>query len=332
MTAHALLEKARLFEREQAAAIPRKDRPLFHLTPPVGWMNDPNGFCFYKGKYHLFYQYHPYSLQWGPMHWGHAVSDDLLCWNYLPCALAPDTEADAGGCFSGTAQPLPDGRLMLVYTGVRKADAGEEAEQAQCAAFGDGVDFEKFSLNPIVSAAHLPEGYSAVDFRDPKIWLEPDGVFRMAAANRQADRQGSILLLESADGLNWRFRSELDSSREELGRMWECPDFFSLDGKRVLLVSAQEMRGQGEFHPGHGTMAIIGHYDPASARFCRESVQPLDWGLDFYAPQTVLTPDGRRVMIAWMDNWQYAKRTPRVHPWYAQMTVPREIWVEDGQC
>ena len=230
MTASALLEEARRFEQAQAALVPGEDRPLFHLTPPVGWMNDPNGFCFYKGQYHLFYQYHPYSRQWGPMHWGHAVSDDLLRWTCLPCALAPDTEADAGGCFSGTAQPMPDGRLMLVYTGVRKAGDGGEAEQAQCAAFGDGVDFEKYPLNPVVSAAGLPEGYSAADFRDPKIWLEADGVFRMAVANRQADRQGSILLLESADGLNWRFRGELDSSREQLGRMWECPDFFRLDG------------------------------------------------------------------------------------------------------
>ena len=97
------LERVRDFEREQAQKLSADERPFFHLTPLVGWMNDPNGFCWYKGQYHLFYQYHPFSRQWGPMHWGHAVSDDLLHWTYMPCALAPDTAADAGGCFSGSA-------------------------------------------------------------------------------------------------------------------------------------------------------------------------------------------------------------------------------------
>ena len=330
MTISKLLERARQFEQEQQTRISRADRPLFHLTPPVGWMNDPNGFCRYRGQYHLFYQYHPYSRVWGPMHWGHAVSDDLLRWSYLPCALAPDTEADAGGCFSGSALPLPDGRLMLAYTGVRETGGGETV-QAQCVAVGDGVDFEKSPQNPVIDASCLPEGYSAADFRDPKIWLDPDGVLRMAAANRHADRQGSILLFESENGTDWRFTAELDSTCGQYGQMWECPDFFRLDGCQVLLASAQEMRGDGEFHPGHGTMAILGEYDPVQACFRRESIQPLDWGLDFYAPQTVLTPDGRRVMIAWMDNWQYAKRTPRIHPWYAQMTLPRELTVENGR-
>ena len=111
------LERVREYEREQALKLSADERPLFHLTPLVGWMNDPNGFCYYKGQYHLFYQYHPFSRQWGPMHWGHAVSSDLLHWTYMPCALAPDTAADAGGCFSGSAVEMPDGRLMLVYCG-----------------------------------------------------------------------------------------------------------------------------------------------------------------------------------------------------------------------
>lgn len=125
------LEAARAFERRAAARIPAADRPGFHLTPPVGWMNDPNGFCFYHGAYHLFFQYYPYDTVWGPMHWGHATSADLLHWTYLPCALAPDTDADAAGCFSGSAAPLPDGRLLLMYTGLtacrRRRQAGPDA-------------------------------------------------------------------------------------------------------------------------------------------------------------------------------------------------------------
>ena len=112
----APLEAAREYERRHGAAI--CDRPLCHLTPYVGWMNDPNGFCLYQGQYHLFYQYHPYDCVWGPMHWGHAVSRDLLRWEHLPAALAPDTAADAVGCFSGSAVQTQDGRLALYYTGV----------------------------------------------------------------------------------------------------------------------------------------------------------------------------------------------------------------------
>ena len=324
------LERVRAFEREQSVKIPAGERPLFHLTPLVGWMNDPNGFCWYKGQYHLFYQYHPFSRQWGPMHWGHAVSADLLRWTYLPCALAPDTEADAGGCFSGSAVEGPDGRLMLFYTGVQPAGTFRRETQAQCVAVGDGQDFEKSLLNPVVRHAHLPEGYSAFDFRDPKVWRE-NGVYRMAVGNRHAQRQGAILLLESGDGLDWRFLAELDASDGEYGRMWECPDFFPLDGKQALIVSPQEMHAWEEFHAGYGTVAILGSYDQKDHAFARESVQPVDHGLNFYAPQTVLTPDGRRVMIGWMDSWETCKEAPRRHPWYAQMSMPRELFIENGR-
>ena len=327
----APLNRVREFEREQAMKLSAGERPLFHLTPLVGWMNDPNGFCYYKGQYHLFYQYHPFSRQWGPMHWGHAVSDDLLHWTYMPCALAPDTAADAGGCFSGSAVETPDGRLMLFYTGVQPAGTFRRETQAQCAAVGDGTDFEKSLLNPVVRHAHLPAGYSEFDFRDPKVWRDGDGMYRMAVANRHEERSGTVLLLESPDGLDWRFLTEIDACREEYGRMWECPDFFRLDGKQVLIVSPQEMYAREEFHAGYGTLAILGRYDPEDHVFIRESIQPVDHGLTFYAPQTVLAPDGRRIMIGWMDNWETCREAPRRHPWYAQMSAPRELFLNNGR-
>ena len=327
----APLERVREFEREQAMKLSAEERPLFHLTPLVGWMNDPNGFCFYKGQYHLFYQYHPFSRQWGPMHWGHAVTTDLLHWTYMPCALAPDTEADAGGCFSGSAVPMPDGRLLLAYTGVQPAGTFRRETQAQCVAVGDGTDFEKSLLNPVIRHAHLPIGYSEFDFRDPKAWLAPDGTYRMVVANRHRDRQGAILYMTSRDGLDWHFVGEIDASCEEYGRMWECPDFFPLDGKQVLLVSPQEMHAREEFHAGYGTVALLGSFEEKDCAFTRESVQPIDHGLNFYAPQTLLSPDGRRIMIAWMENWETCKEAPRRHPWYAQMTTPRELFLKDGR-
>ena len=219
------LSAARDFERQAIEGIPEGDRPLFHLTPMVGWMNDPNGFCYYKGEYHLFYQYHPYNTVWGPMHWGHAKSRDLLHWTYLPTAIAPDTDADAGGCFSGSALPLDDGRLMLLYTGVQPAGTGHKELQAQCVAIGDGVDFTKLAENPVIDAALLPQEYSAHDFRDPKIYRGKDGRIYCVVGNRHETRQGTILLFDSEDGRSWRFVTELDASRGELGRMWECPDF-----------------------------------------------------------------------------------------------------------
>ncbi len=124
------LREARKFEEASEKLIKKEDRPAFHLSVRTGWLNDPNGFCWYQGKYHLFYQYHPYSSQWGPMHWGHAVSSDLLHWEYLPAALAPDEFYDRDGCFSGSAIELPDGRHLLMYTGVSKA---EKRQLLRCA-------------------------------------------------------------------------------------------------------------------------------------------------------------------------------------------------------
>ena len=109
------LQKARAYEAEHGAAIPPAERPAYHMTPYVGWLNDPNGFSYYKGQYHQFYQYNPYDVRWAPMHWGHAVSTDLLHWEYLPCALAPDSPVDNGpGCFSGSATEMDDGKQLLM--------------------------------------------------------------------------------------------------------------------------------------------------------------------------------------------------------------------------
>lgn len=325
------LQRVREYERERSIRLDADERPLFHLTPLVGWMNDPNGFCWYKGQYHLFYQYHPFSRRWGPMHWGHAVSGDLLHWTYMPCALAPDTEADAGGCFSGSAVEMKDGRLLLCYTGVQPAGTFRRETQAQCIAIGDGTDFEKSLLNPVIRQSHLPEGYSGFDFRDPKIWRTKDGGYQLAVANLHDERKGTVLLMESPDALDWHFVGEIDASCGEYGRMWECPDFFELDGEQVLLVSPQEMHAREEFHAGFGTVALVGSFDGKECRFRRRHIQPVDHGLNYYASQTTLAPDGRRIMVGWMDSWETCKEAPRRHPWYAQMSVPRELRMENGR-
>ena len=328
------LQKARDFEARYGPHIPDGERPAFHATPAIGWMNDPNGFSFYRGECHLFYQYHPYSNEWGPMYWGHLKTRDFLRWERLPAALAPDEEYDAYGCFSGGAVELADGRQLLMYTGVRRghnADGFLQDIQTQCVAIGDGLNYEKWPGNPVLDGKDLPPGGSAVDFRDPKVWREADGTFYAVICNRAADGSGAALLYRMGEDLKGELVRTLDASRNQYGKMWECPDFFPLDGKQVLIASPQEMSPVGlEFHAGNGTVCLIGDYGPDRG-FARQYVQAIDYGLDFYAPQTLLTPDGRRVMIAWMQNWDTVNAKPYHCRWFGQMTLPRELSVRDGR-
>ena len=333
MMNHSLIF-ARAYEKEAGDKIPASARPVFHLTPRVGWMNDPNGFSYYKGQYHLFYQYNPYSTQWDSMHWGHAVSHDLLHWTYLPAALAPDAPYDSFGCFSGSAIGMPDGQQLLMYTGVRK-EGGERGKeyQTQCIAVGDGVDYVKDPHNPVLDIRDLPEGMIPNDFRDPKIWRTESGLYRCVAGTRRENRLGVLLLYESEDCRKWRYKGILAENDGRLGLMWECPDFFFLDGEDVLFVSPQDMLPEGfEYHNGNGTVCQIGTFDEETGRFQAEHDQAIDYGIDFYAPQTILTPDGRRVMIGWMQNWDTSREPDyEERPWFGQMSLPRELSVRNGR-
>ena len=328
-----MLQKARDFEKKYLPYT-TSEQPKFHVTGGIGWINDPNGFAPYKGEYHLFFQYYPYDTKWGPMHWGHVKTKDFIRWERLPAALAPDSDYDRDGCFSGGAVELPDGRHLLMYTGVRnirRRNGMLESFQTQCIAIGDGVDYEKLPENPVIDSSSLPEGGSPHDFRDPKIWREGDK-FYAVIGNRCADGSGTVLLFESEDAKTWRYLNVLSACHNQYGRMWECPDFFLLDGKHVLLVSPQEMAAIGlEFHPGNANVCLIGTFDRHASHLNRERVQAIDYGLDFYAPQTLLTEDGRRVMIAWMQNWETSSCKPQEARIMGQMTLPRELSIRNGR-
>ncbi|MCR4668559.1 MAG: GH32 C-terminal domain-containing protein, partial [Clostridia bacterium] len=214
---------------------------------------------------------------------------------------------------------------------IRRRNGMIDSFQTQCLAIGDGTDYEKLDLNPVIDATLLPEGGSEHDFRDPKIWREGD-MFYAVIGNRCADGSGTILLYQSKDAINWEYVSILAACHNQYGRMWECPDFFPLDGKHVLLVSPQEMAAIGlEFHPGNANVCLIGKYDRKAHHLNREYVQAIDYGLDFYAPQTLLTEDGRRVMIAWMQNWETSSSKPSELRFMGQMTLPRELSVRNGR-
>ena len=331
-----MLEKARKYEDEQGKQIKAEDRPAFHVSPYVGWMNDPNGFSYYQGEYHLFYQYNPYDTHWDSMHWGHVVSKDLLHWEYLPAALAPDEDYDKMGCFSGSAIELDDGRQLLMYTAVDHEtleDGSKRDIQTQAVAVGDGRDYVKYEKNPVLTEKDLPEGASKVDFRDPKIWKGKDGNFYCVIGSRPADGSGQILLYRSANGFDWEFVSILAENKKRFGKMWECPDFFELDGKHILLTSPQDMLPEGlEYHNGNGTLCIIGEMDKDTYTLKEQVNQSVDYGIDFYAMQTLETPDGRRIMIGWMQNWDTCanNRIPK-GKWFGQMSLPRELSIKDGR-
>ena len=239
------------------------------------------------------------------------------------------------GCFSGSAIELEDGRQLLMYTAVDREileDGTARDVQTQAVAVGDGKDYVKYDKNPVLTFKNLPEGASRVDFRDPKIWKEKDGNFYCVIGSRPADGSGQILLYRSKNGFEWEFVSTLAENKNRYGKMWECPDFFELDGKYVLLTSPQDMIPEGmEYHNGNGTLCIIGDLDSETHTLKEQSYQSVDYGIDCYAMQTLLAPDGRRIMIAWMQNWDTLAYRRNESKWFAQMSLPREVSVKNGR-
>lgn len=294
-------------------------RQRYHFMPQTGWMNDPNGLIYYRGMYHFFYQYNPYESSWGSMYWGHAVSRDLLHWDYLPPALAPSEPYDddcKGGCFSGSAVER-DGKLFLIYTGT--SDRGNGPEQAQCLAWSeDGIHFEKYEGNPVATA---PEGIRADCFRDPKVWKHGDFYYMVVGASRNG--RGLALIYRSEDLFHWEYWNVLAESRGEWGEMWECPDFFRLGDRYVLTFSPM---GSGD----HTAVYLVGDFDYETGRFVSHISGELDWGLDYYAPQSFLVPDGRRMMAAWANEWEWMPQFKDWGPasregWCGSFPVLREV-------
>lgn len=300
------------FEASQKAVNPRY-KPRYHLSTPSGWLNDPNGFGFFQGKYHLFYQYNPYDSVWGNIHWGHWSTEDLVDWHQEPVAMAPDHPSDALGCFSGSAME-ENGVYHLMYTGICEETPGGMILQQQCLAHTkDGVHVEKYEHNPVVGAALLPDGASPYDFRDPKL-EKTDRGYRLLLASR-GEYGGQMLSYLSGDLKSWRYDCIY---MDGLARMAECPDGFWMDGRRVAIVCLMK---EGE---DRRVIYRIGHEE--NGRFCAHTPMiDIDYGLDFYAPQTCLAPDGRRLMIAWaFCSGRVSPAHTLGHGWAGTMTLPRE--------
>lgn len=307
-----------------------KYRPQFHFSPQEMWMNDPNGMVFFNNEYHLFYQYHPFSTTWGPMHWGHAVSRDMVHWEQLPIALYPD---EHGAIFSGSAvvdwnnttgffeenQP----GLVAIYTSAGTYPDSDRPCQRQSLAYSkdSGRTWVKYEGNPVLLDIAI------TDFRDPKVfWHEETKIWIMVLATGQ-----TITIYTSSNLKEWEFASEFGHKSGSHEGVWECPDLFKLpvDGEQdtekwVMIVSIGD---NGETKEGSRTQYFIGEFDGIT--FVNDNDEAttlwLDYGMDNYAGVSWSDiQDGRRVYIGWMSNWRYANQVP-TKEWRSAMTLPREL-------
>ena len=298
-----------------------------YVKPKDYWMNDPNGFIYYKGMYHLFYQCFPYGPRWGRMHWGHVVSKDLVNWEEQGIALFPSKTDDRSGCFSGSAIE-EDGKMQLYYTGVNYLTENpedinlcvdEHFVSAQLMITSeDGIHFEKYEKNPVLTA---PEGISPDSFRDPKVWKHEDSYYMVCGASK--NQKGQALLYRSEDLIHWTFINVLAESRGEWGTMWECPDFFRIGNRYVLTFSPIDA---GE----RTCVYLTGSFDYDTGKFDYDVSGEIDWGFDYYAPQSFQAPDGRRIMVAWANEWEWMPFFKDWGPTYREdwcgfFNFPREV-------
>lgn len=326
------LKQANSYVKNNREKVDNTYRQKYHIMPPIGWMNDPNGFSYYNGEYHLFYQYNPYSSMWGSIHWAHVKSKDLVNWEYLDIAIAPDEAYDISGCFSGSAIEK-DGKLYLMYTGNQDPGGFENLRQVQCIAVSeDGINFTKYENNPVIDSTKLPKEAIIQDFRDPKVYKKGDKYYSVIGS-RNLDDSGQILLYSSDDLLNWNYEGNILQSNNEFAKMWECPDLFELDNKDILIMSPQFLEPRGnKYWNLHSSSYMIGNLDYKNNKYNLEKVEEIDYGFDFYAPQTLIDNKGRRIMIAWMQMWDRKFPTNELgHNWAGCMTIPRELKLVDDK-
>ena len=301
-------------------------RPQYHLMPAHNWMNDPNGPIFFRGRYHMFHQYNPQAAVWGNMNWAHATSRDLIHWQHEPVAISPTPGGpDRDGVFSGSAV-LDNGTPTMIYTGVAPPASDAEAtlrdgvhtwQETQCLAVAQDDNLRTWKKLPEPIIAAPPAGLAVTGFRDPYVWREGNSWMLTLGAGLK-NRGGMVLLYTSPDLRHWTYLHPLvagsgngkDSANAvDNGDMWECPDFFPLGNKHVLLISTQGR-----------VLWKVGAY--ANQRFTPEKEGVVDWGA-YYAAKTMLDRDGNRILWGWITEtrpdadliaagWAGAMSLPRV--------------------
>ena len=300
-------------------------RPQIHFSPAKNWMNDPNGLVYYKGVYHLFFQHHPYSNVWGPMHWGHAISKDMIHWKREPIALYPDS---IGMIFSGSAVVDKNntsgfgknGKIPLVAIFTQHNAKGEKEgrndfqNQSLAYSLDNGMTWTKYAGNPVLKNPGI------TDFRDPKVmWYQPEQKWIMTLATKD-----DISFYSSPDLKNWEKESEFGKEIGAHGGVWECPDLFQLNDNDskvwVLIVNLNPGGPNG----GSATQYFIGDFDGHNFSPFDKDTRWLDYGPDEYAGVTWSNTGERKIFLGWMSNWLYANKVP-TERWRNAMTIPREL-------
>lgn len=304
-------------------------RPRYHFSPKAHWMNDPNGMVYYKGTYHLFFQYYPNSTNWGPMHWGHATSKDMVHWQEQSIALYPDS---LGWIFSGSAVVDVNNTsgfgkngqtpLVAIFTHhnskLEKLKSDRFQYQSLAYSLDEGKTWTKYAGNPVLPNPGI------TDFRDPKVrWYEPQKKWLMTLAAK--DR---VTFYSSPNLKDWKKESDFGKDLGAHGGVWECPDLFPINnnGKNawVLLVSINPGGPNG----GSATQYFVGDFDGKNFRPYSTKTKWMDYGTDNYAGVTFSNMGNRTVLIGWMSNWQYAGVVP-TSSWRSATTVPRELGLQE---
>ncbi|WP_296880117.1 glycoside hydrolase family 32 protein [Thomasclavelia sp.] len=304
-------------------------RPKYHLCAPANWINDPNGFIYYQGNYHLFYQHFPYENRWGTMHWRHAISKDLINWQDLGIALYPTKDYDANGCFSGSSIEV-DGKMYLYYTSVKYTKfnpenvhttlTGDEFLSSQSMLISeDGFTFDNLNNKKMIIPVFKDgEIGHPVHTRDPKVWKHGDYYYIVLCSkylDENNNYNGQLLFYRSLDGLNWEYLNNYRGIK--YGDMWECPDIFEVNDQYILIMSPERTNQEG--YPSHGRITTINFDHQNCDLEITGDLNYLDLGLDLYAPQTAVDQEGRRIYVAWMrmpeadeENWIGLITYPRV--------------------
>ncbi|PPS20954.1 glycoside hydrolase family 32 protein [Brachyspira murdochii] len=318
-----------------------KWRLNFHIMPPVGWLNDPNGLSYFKGIYNIFFQYSPFETEGGLKFWGHYQTKDLINYKYVGVSIYPDEKYDCHGVYSGSAF-IEDDKLYIYYTGNVKLlgihdyiESGREAN-TMLTVTEDGINFlEKECL---MEMKDYPKDITN-HIRDPKVWKENDSYYMVQGARKYGiDRNndiGEVLLFSSKDKRKWTHTSTIHT-KDIFGYMWECPDLFNLDGQDILITCPQ---GVKQVESIYENLYLSGYFLINDDYKNKESIEVnnftiLDRGFDFYAPQTFLDENGNRVIIGWMgvpDTEDIHKNLTVDYGWQHCLTIPRELSFKNGK-
>ncbi len=308
----AKLQKAERTLQKSVAALPKSAyRPQCHFTPPANWMNDPNGTIFHNGQYHLFYQFNPYKPKWGQLHWGHAVSPDLVHWEHLPIALAPDGFPGEMHCWSGCCVIAADGSPTIFYTAMKPqallSKALRFSEQWLATGSPDLIHWQKSPKNPILSESQHHPRQKPRHWRDPYIWKEADTWYMVLGGQEPDDKRGAVYLYQASQLDDWNYLGILTRGEKLDCKAIECPNYLRLGDRYVLLVSPfkQVAYSIGAFHNHQHT---------------GENWIVFDHGKSFYATNTYLDDQERTIVVGWV----------RVMPdgqegWSGCLSLPRQI-------